>query len=95
VGWQNHTAINLAAAFAMRGKRALLLDLDPQANSSISYLDPAVVDYSAYDLLVDGFQGVEQAVYRTSVNGLDIIPARINLAKIEAKLVGDFDAPFG
>jgi len=28
-----------------------------------------VVDYSAYDLLVDGFQGVEQAVYRTSVNG--------------------------
>ena len=88
------TAINLAAAFAMRGKRALLLDLDPQANSSISYLNPAVVDYSAYDLLVDGFQGVEQAVYRTSVNGLDIIPARINLAKIEAKLVGDFDAPF-
>ena len=88
------TAINLAAAFALRGKRVLLLDLDPQANSSISYLDPAVVDFSAYDLLVDGFQGVEQAVYRTSLESLDIIPARINLAKIEAKLVGDFDAPF-
>jgi chromosome partitioning protein len=88
------TAINLAAAFALRGMRVLLLDLDPQANSSISYLDPSIIDFSAYDLLVDGAGGVEQAVYRTTVDGMDIIPARINLAKVESKLVGDFDAPF-
>ncbi|MDT4898619.1 MAG: chromosome partitioning protein [Acidobacteriota bacterium] len=88
------TAINLAAAFARRGKKALLLDLDPQGNSSISFLDPQTVDFSAYELMVDGLEGVEQSVYRTPVKGLDIIPARINLAKIESKLVGDFDAPF-
>src|ERR1044071_10370270 len=88
------TAINLAAAFARLGKRVLLLDLDPQGNSSISFLDPLSVERSAYELMTDGQAPVEQAVYRTPVEGLDLIPARINLAKLEAKLVGDFDAPF-
>jgi len=88
------TAINLAAAFARSGKRVLLLDLDPQGNSSISFIDPLSVERSAYDLMTDGAAPVEQAVYRTPVEGLDLIPARINLAKLESKLVGDFDAPF-
>jgi chromosome partitioning protein len=88
------TAINLAAAFARRSKSVLLLDLDPQGNSSISFLDPLSVDLSAYDLLMDGEGSVDPLVYQTPVKGLDIIPARINLAKLESKLVGDFDAPF-
>jgi chromosome partitioning protein len=88
------TAINLAAAFARLGKSTLLLDLDPQANSSISFLDPLSVERSAYELLMDGQAPVEQAIYHTPVEGLDIVPARINLAKLESKLVGDFDAPF-
>ena len=88
------TAINLAAAFARRGERVLLLDLDPQANSSISFLDPETIEFSAYDLLMDGLGRSDQAIYKTGLKGLDIIPARINLAKVEAKLVGDFDAPF-
>jgi len=88
------TAINLAAAFARLGKRVLLLDLDPQANSSISFLDPLTVERSAYELMMDGQGLVEQSVYRTPVEGLDMVPARISLAKLESKLVGDFDAPF-
>ena len=88
------TAINLAAAFARRGKTVLLLDLDPQGNSTISFLDPLTVDFSAYELMLDGSEGIKQSIYQTLVKGLDIIPARINLAKIESKLVGDFDAPF-
>ena len=88
------TAINLAAAFARKGKRVLLLDLDPQANSSISFLDPRTVERSVYELMMDGLAPVEESVYRTPVEHMDIVPARINLAKLESKLVGDFDAPF-
>ncbi len=70
------------------------MDLDPQANSSLSFLDPQSVERSAYELLTDGQVPVEQSVYHSTVEKLDIVPARISLAKLEAKLVGDFDAPF-
>lgn len=88
------TAINLAAALSRKGHRVLLLDLDPQGNSSISYMDTHSVGHSAYDLMVDGNVEVSGCIYPTPVEGLDLIPARINLAKLESKLVGDFDAPF-
>ncbi len=88
------TAINLAAAFAQRGKRVLLLDLDPQGNSSISFLDPRSIGASAYELMVDGQEDLSAYTYPTAVGGLEVIPARISLAKLESKLVGDFDAPF-
>jgi chromosome partitioning protein len=88
------TTINLAAAFAQRGRRVLLLDLDPQGNSSISFLDPHGIGVSAYEMMVDGQGELDSYTYPTSVKGLDIIPSRINLAKLESKLVGDFDAPF-
>lgn len=88
------TAVNLAAALARSSSRCLLLDLDPQGNSSISFLHPQQFEVSAYEFLLDGQASSEPFVYKTQVEGLDIIPSKINLAKLESKLVGDFDAPF-
>lgn len=88
------TAINLSAACALAGKRVLLLDLDPQANSSLSYLALENVNGGAFELFTELDQPFEDFVYSTGVKKLDIVPSRISLAKLEAKLVGDFDAIF-
>lgn len=88
------TAINLSAACALRGKRVLLVDLDPQANSSLSFVDLQSINGGAFELLTELNQPWEKFVLPTKVKKLDIVPSRINLAKLEAKLVGDFDAIF-
>ena len=87
------TAVNLAAALAMRGKRTLLVDLDPQANSSISYLDTRAVERSMFDVLSNG-TGLGEIVIQSPVPNLFVAPSRIALAKLESQLVGELDAHF-
>jgi chromosome partitioning protein len=88
------TAVNLAAAFAMREQRTLLIDLDPQANTTLTFFAPEEIKNSIYDVLSDHHLTVTQAVHPTKVANLCLVPSRIALAKLEANLVGQFDAPF-
>jgi chromosome partitioning protein len=88
------TAINLAAALALRGRRTLLVDLDPQANTTLSYLDMGGVERNVYDAIVDNGCAFADVILPSPVPDLSIAPARIGLAKLEAKLAGEIDAPF-
>ena len=88
------TALNLAAALALRGKSTLLIDLDPQANSSMSYLDLRAVERGMYDVFVDPALDMREVIKPTAVQNLSVAPARISLAKLESRLVGELDAPF-
>ncbi len=89
------TAINLAAALAMRGKPTLLIDLDPQGNSSMSYLDIREAAKSMYDVFTDNAIHLEDVIVpAASLPNLAVAPARIALAKLESRLVGELDAPF-
>lgn len=88
------TAINLSAALARKGKRVLLIDLDPQGNSSLSFVDSEQINGSVFELLTELEQPWSNFVHQTKVENLHIVPSKISLAKLEAKLVGDFDAIF-
>src|ERR1051325_11125946 len=88
------TAINLAAGLALRGKPTLLIDLDPQANSTLSFLDMGQVTRSMYDAISDPAVTVDQVIMPSGVKNLFVAPSRIALAKLEAKLIGEIDAHF-
>jgi chromosome partitioning protein len=89
------TAINLAAALASKGHKTLLLDLDPQANSSMSFLDIHQLNGSIYEALTD--QGIPLSqILRSAerIPNLEVAPSTIALAKIEAKLIGELDSHY-
>ncbi len=88
------TAINLAAALAERGKKTLLIDLDPQANCSISFLEPQEIASSMFDVLSDHHADFPSVIKATKMKNLCLAPSRIALAKLEQQLAGQFDAPF-
>ena len=88
------TAINLAAALALRQKKTLLIDLDPQANSTMSYLDITTIERSVYDVFTDPAVGLGDVIKPASQENLWVAPSRIALAKLEARLVGEIDAHY-
>ena len=80
------TAINLGAALAELGHRILLVDLDPQANSTSGLgLDPSRARLNIYHLLT-GEAEVQQVAQPTAASGLELIPSHIDLAGAEIEL---------
>ena len=79
------TAINLAAGLALRGKATLLIDLDPQANSTMSFLDIGQVQRSVYDAISDPLVKMSDVIVPSPLANLSVAPSRIALAKLESK----------
>lgn len=81
------TAVNLSACLADKGKKVLLIDVDPQGNSTSGLgIDKNTLKYSTYDIFINGINP-SQAILKTMVDGLEIIPSNIDLVGAEVELV--------
>ena len=82
------TSINLAAALAERGRRVLLVDLDPQFNATIGLgVDPYTDKLlTVGEVLLDGQATLADAIVPTAFRGLDLVPARLDLGQVDLRL---------
>lgn len=83
------TSINLAAALAEYGRKVLAVDFDPQGALSAGLGIPTHDIPTVYDLLLDTKRDAHDAIVHTGVDGLDLIPANIDLSAAEVHLVNE------
>ena len=82
------TNINLGACLARLGKKVLILDIDPQGNTTSGIgIKKKTLEYTVYDLLIEEDFDTRKAILHTRTKGLDIIPASVDLAGAEIELV--------
>lgn len=85
------TTINLSAALVELGKKVLIVDIDPQGNTTNGLgMDKSALDNTVYELLI-GECDVKDAIRRNVVGEVDIIPANVNLAGAEVELITSMD----
>jgi chromosome partitioning protein len=89
------TALNVSAALAFMGKNTLLVDTDPQANSTLSFVeDPYKYERTLYDVLCNSNGNLKEIIVKSTIPGLDIALSRISMAKLEPTLLGDIDGHY-
>ena len=82
------TVINLSACLAEKGKKVLVIDIDPQGNTSSGLgVDKNNAENTVYELLL-GECGIKDCIIDNVYDGLSIIPANVNLAGAEIELIG-------
>lgn len=84
------STINLGACLAEQGRKVLLVDLDPQGALSAGLGVPFdELDLTVYNLLIDNQTSIHSAIHSTSVPGMDLVPANIDLSAAEIQLVNE------
>ncbi len=80
------TNVNLCAALALKGKKVLSIDIDPQGNSSSGFgVDKNSLENTIYDILIEDYD-INKVIHKTDIENLDLIPANIQLAGAEIEL---------
>lgn len=89
------TALNVSAALALMGKATLLIDTDPQANTTISFVaEPRKYNKSLFDVMSNNTSSIKEIIVNSTVPGLDVAVSNISMAKLEASLLGQIDGHF-
>lgn len=89
------SAINISAALALKGKNTLLVDVDPQAHSSLSVIrDPQSQENSIYDVLVGDGKQITDVIMQSTIPGLKVVMSKIAMAKLETTLIGEIDGHY-
>ena len=84
------STINLGAALAEAGRSVLLVDFDPQGALSVGLgVNPLALELTVYDLLLDRGVQLDDVIVETDVDGLDLLPANIDLSAAEVQLVNE------
>lgn len=82
------TAVNLSSALALLGKNILLVDMDPQGNATSGLgINKNEIKNSVYDVVLNKIAAA-QAIYKTNIQNLSVIPCNIHLTGAEIELVG-------
>lgn len=82
------TSINLAASLAEKGKKVLVIDMDPQGNTTSGFgVDKNNLDNTIYELIL-GECSVQESIIRNVIDNVSIIPSNVNLAAAEIELIG-------
>ena len=82
------TNINLSAALAEKGRKILIIDIDPQGNTTSGYgVDKNKEENTIYELMLDDCT-INEAIKKDVYPGIDLIPANVNLAAAEIELIG-------